>query len=57
MDLILTKLAKTWDFHQLGNYDLKIDVHNNVTMLSTKSTARHISIAYNILSLFYFYKH
>lgn len=31
MDLILTKSAKTWNFPQLGNYDLKIAVNNNVT--------------------------
>lgn len=52
MNLILTKLAKTWDYPQLGNYDLQIDGQNSLA-----SQLHVISALHTIYSLYFiFYK-
>lgn len=51
MNLILTKLAKTWDFPQLGNYDLKTGAHKKVTRCFLPSQLHVTSALHTIYSL------
>lgn len=50
MNLILTKLAKTWDYPQLGNYDLQIDGQNSLA-----SQLHVISALHTIYSLYFIF--
>jgi len=52
MDLILTKLTKSCNFPQLGNYDLKIDAHN-VTRCFLTSQLHVSSSLHTIYSLYF----
>lgn len=42
MNLILTKLAKTWDYSQLGNQDLQTDAKNSLGSHLHVISALHI---------------
>lgn len=50
MNLILTKLAKTWDNPQLGNYDLQIGGHNSLA-----SQVHILSALHTIYSLYFIF--
>lgn len=50
MNLILTKLAKTWDYPQLGKQDLQTDAHNSLA-----SQLHVLSALHTIYSLYFIF--